>query len=163
MFEAYKRWRHSRGFGIHSPSAYRLIREVLRPSGRYGYYAYAALRRLASDRREFSEFCMVYRLLVDLQPASIAVAGSPKLAQVARLAFPERLTNAASDAAFAIVADTQGAAPAGRGGALFCGDGINCSGEFICNMSDGHVFLGPRHVLCLPNPKRPFQTFTLNF
>lgn len=34
----YCRWRHRRGFGIHSPFAYRLIREALYPSRGYAYY-----------------------------------------------------------------------------------------------------------------------------
>lgn len=39
LFKEYIRWRHSRGFGVHSPFAFRLISDVLRP-GRYGYYSY---------------------------------------------------------------------------------------------------------------------------
>ncbi len=36
---AYRRWRHTRGFGIHSPFAYRLVKEVVSPSPGYLYYA----------------------------------------------------------------------------------------------------------------------------
>lgn len=35
----FTRWRHARGFGIHSPFAYRLIREAIRPARGYAYYA----------------------------------------------------------------------------------------------------------------------------
>lgn len=35
----YKRWRHSRGFGVHSPFAYALVREGLRLSHGYAFYA----------------------------------------------------------------------------------------------------------------------------
>ncbi len=34
----YRRWRHTRGFGIHSPYAYSLLTDSLRPGMRYGYY-----------------------------------------------------------------------------------------------------------------------------
>lgn len=39
IFKAYIRWRHSRGFGVHSPYAYRFVTDVVRP-GDYGYYSY---------------------------------------------------------------------------------------------------------------------------
>ena len=38
-FSAYRKWRHSKGFGVHSPYAYRFVSDVIRP-GRYGFYAY---------------------------------------------------------------------------------------------------------------------------
>ncbi len=33
------RWRHRRGFGVHSPAAYMLVRDVVRPKRGYRYYA----------------------------------------------------------------------------------------------------------------------------
>lgn len=38
--EAYKRWRHSRGFGVHSPFAYHIVTTAVRPGRRYAYYGY---------------------------------------------------------------------------------------------------------------------------
>ena len=38
LAKRYRRWRHTRGFGIHSPYAYRLLTDSLRPGARYGYY-----------------------------------------------------------------------------------------------------------------------------
>lgn len=35
----YRRWRHTRGFGVHSPFAFRLVTEVIRPPLGYIYYA----------------------------------------------------------------------------------------------------------------------------
>ena len=37
---AYLRWRHSRGFGVHSPFAYDLVKMAVRP-GDYEFYGYA--------------------------------------------------------------------------------------------------------------------------
>ena len=56
---AFQRLRHSRGFGVHSPFAYRFVTDVIRP-GQYGYYAYDAIDatsdihpRLASQAKWF--------------------------------------------------------------------------------------------------------------
>ena len=38
--ETYKRWRHTRGYGVHSPFAYSLVKEVVRPGRKYGHYGY---------------------------------------------------------------------------------------------------------------------------
>lgn len=38
LAKRYRRWRHTRGFGIHSPYAYALLTDSLRPGTRYGYY-----------------------------------------------------------------------------------------------------------------------------
>lgn len=40
---AYRRWRHTKGYGVHSPYAYRLVRLALHPSRGYGYYGYDAI------------------------------------------------------------------------------------------------------------------------
>lgn len=58
------------GFGVHSPSAYRYVREVLRLPRGMAYYAYATLPATpaAVDSR------LLYRVALDLQPATFAVA-----------------------------------------------------------------------------------------
>ena len=45
MWQSYLRWRHSHGFGVHSPYAYQLVTTVIRP-GDYGYYGYDRIDRL---------------------------------------------------------------------------------------------------------------------
>lgn len=40
--KAFQRYRHSRGFGVHSPYAFQFVNDVVKP-GDYGYYAYDAL------------------------------------------------------------------------------------------------------------------------
>lgn len=41
--EAYKRWRHTHGYGVHSPFAYMMVKEIVRPGRLYRYYAETAL------------------------------------------------------------------------------------------------------------------------
>lgn len=43
MFGWYKRWRHSRGYGVHSPYAYKIVTEVLQSPRGYAYYGYEIL------------------------------------------------------------------------------------------------------------------------
>lgn len=40
---AYRRWRHTKGYGVHSPYAYRLVKLALHPARGYGYYGYDAI------------------------------------------------------------------------------------------------------------------------
>ncbi|MCH5235942.1 MAG: hypothetical protein J1E16_11675 [Muribaculaceae bacterium] len=62
----YLRWRHSKGYGVHSPYAYRFITEVLRP-GNYGYYAYDHLTTLNRNFKEHrSSFFREARFLIRL-------------------------------------------------------------------------------------------------
>ena len=64
-------WRHGRGFGIHSPFAFRFITEVLRQ--KLGYYGYADI---SPDKR----MRLLYRLVVFFQPERVMVmSAAPKL------------------------------------------------------------------------------------
>lgn len=49
LFQPYLRWRHSEGFGVHSPYAYRFVKDVIKP-GNYGYYGYSAIEKEARKR-----------------------------------------------------------------------------------------------------------------
>ena len=48
LLKKYKRWRHSKGYGVHSPYAYKLVTDVLRP-GIYGYYSYHEIEHWAEE------------------------------------------------------------------------------------------------------------------
>lgn len=50
--EAYRRWRHTRGYGVHSPFAYEVVKGAVRPGKPYRYYAYEDIdNALESDNR----------------------------------------------------------------------------------------------------------------
>lgn len=86
-----RRLRHGRGFGVHSPSAYRYIREVLRQP--CAYYAYEAVDAMAASwpggRRHAR---MLLRIAASARPASVAVGCdgylSATAAAICRLACP---------------------------------------------------------------------------
>lgn len=78
----WQRLRHSRGFGVHSPFAYRFIREVLRE--RCAYYAYADVDTLAAawpGGRAGAR--LLLRLCVWRRPSLVAVCGDEPAASAA--------------------------------------------------------------------------------
>lgn len=48
--DAYLRWRHSHGFGVHSPFAYSLVKRAVRPGRKYKFYGYRYIDELLSDK-----------------------------------------------------------------------------------------------------------------
>lgn len=62
LVNRYKRWRHGHGFGVHSPYAYRLVRDVLRPGRGYAYYAYADIDHMLNSRRSAIGRDAIYRV-----------------------------------------------------------------------------------------------------
>ncbi|MDE6006760.1 MAG: hypothetical protein K2G67_04330 [Muribaculaceae bacterium] len=70
--EAYKRWRHTRGYGVHSPFAYRIVRRVVRQSPGYRYYIESDLPEMSrAERREVRQ---LIRLAAELDIRSAAIA-----------------------------------------------------------------------------------------
>lgn len=69
LLGAYKRLRRSYGFGIHSPWAYHIVREVL--PDEYAYYDYATIRRLYGADGRMA--CMLYRVLADAAADTVSV------------------------------------------------------------------------------------------
>lgn len=67
------RMRRSRGFGVHSPFAFRFVTCVLRERGEY--YSYEQLRSLAKDKRDFRRLALLFRLVCELHPDSIISDG----------------------------------------------------------------------------------------
>lgn len=73
MFKAFQRWRHSHGYGVHSPFGYELVTRAVRP-GPYAWYGYAdidhALDSSLPGRIRF-EARMLLRFLAIINPESI--------------------------------------------------------------------------------------------
>lgn len=55
MIESYKRWRHSRGYGVHSPFAYRIVKQALFPKRGYAWYGYALIEGNENEYITISE------------------------------------------------------------------------------------------------------------
>lgn len=172
--EWYKQLRHSYGFGIHSPSAYRLIREVLNPSPRYGYYAYATLRHMASKRHSRRELCLLYRILVDCQPESVAIVGEvdESVKEIVNIALPNaQMVHATDCPDFIIVGESCRHTDSSRmklcakptTHIYFCDGQSSLLKECIAKMNAGHIFRNSRRALIVNRANLPLQIFNLIF
>ena len=73
IFEGYRRWRHTRGYGVHSPYAFNLVTSVVHP-GDYSWYGYSDIDRTfpeVVDRKVRREARMLLRLVAELRPRSV--------------------------------------------------------------------------------------------
>lgn len=163
----YKRWRHGHGFGVHSPFAYRMVREVLRPSSATGYYAYGELssaRRRLGCALSQKEVELIYRVLVALRPATVAVSEGPSqgvLQEIVRCALPH---SAIVDGADAQMLLCEGAAQcSGNYAMAYFTDSSNSAVKRIwAETQSGHMYHNPHRALivsrCLPR-----QSFAVKF
>ncbi len=84
------RWRHTLGYGVHSPLAFRIIKECVHPDSRYAYYADSAIDYMfAGDRRLRSRLRMLVRLIANLKPRHIHMPDCDRrIADIIAAAFP---------------------------------------------------------------------------
>lgn len=95
---ALARHHRSRGFGIHSPSAYKFVTQVLRE--RLPYYAYDDLRTLRRALQASGERCpgnremqLLFRVVNHLAPQHILLVGADSALTVAAMLMPSRKTD----------------------------------------------------------------------
>lgn len=85
---SYRRLRHTYGFGVHSPFAFRLVKDVVRPGRAYSWYGYEDIDAAVNSRRTGirveRQAKMFLRLLAFLNPKSLFLPlGSDPLYHVA--------------------------------------------------------------------------------
>lgn len=85
-----ERWRHTRGYGVHSPLAYRLVKECIRPDARYGFYSDAHTDfAYHEDRRKKKMARMIIRMLNLLRPRRVWIQNADKpLTAAIKSSFP---------------------------------------------------------------------------
>ena len=86
-----RRWRHTRGYGVHSPLAFSIVKECIRPDKRYGFYCDAYLDfEYHEDRRGLRRARMIIRLLNLLRPSLVWMPDSDKrIATAIRMIMPK--------------------------------------------------------------------------
>ena len=151
----YKRWRHSRGFGIHSPFAYRFITEVLCQP--LAYYAYA---HTGKDRN----LRLIVRLLAFFRPERIMIASDDagRYADIVKKIAP-RARIVDRDADF-LIADRR-VELGGPVNAVFLGrQAVEWWQTECCGMPYGMSFSnGCSRTVCAALPHLPRQDFSLRF
>lgn len=171
LARAYKRWRHGRGFGVHSPYAFRMVTDVLRLPSSYFYYAYTDIARERVRLRapiSLNEALLIFRLAVEFAPARVAVfARNPLhnlLRAIVRLAAPQaRITDKADGADMVIAFDPLPAplAPETHAylacGALVHADTRAAAGGF------GHIYRSRSRAVVAARAHLPFQVFEISF
>lgn len=96
----YKRWRHGRGFGVHSPFAYNFITGTLRE--RLPYYAYERIEATCSTLSDITlsvkRLKLIFRIIVRFNPKYVMVCGD-------RNSIAERLAIKSVSRSIAMVSD----------------------------------------------------------
>lgn len=174
----WQRLRHGRGFGIHSPFAFRFITEVL--NGPYAYYAYPSIERLSASLTGVSadELKALFRVLVYFQPRHVAVCGDRSrplhkaVCRIVRSAVPHAVV-VGPDRECDFVVALPGRAAEGLGtvsrqkaSAYIFSAEQDCPAldEFVRNLGFGMVFTNRRSVSVIAAlPHLPAQYFQVRF
>ena len=169
VFGWYLRWRHGRGFGIHSPFAFDFLRSELRAPRGYAYYSYERLP--CSTTYPGDTLRLLYRILLRLQPAQICIeGGDSSLAETVLLACPHARLVAAREADLLLVADSNDAIAAdGHSHLLVLPPYTRPKMRLWLSRlrsARGGMSFGCRHsraLVFVANPKLPRQDFDIRF
>lgn len=81
------RHRHRKGFGVHSPFAYRVVKDIIAPSRKYRYYAEEAIAGYDSPSRQITRLALMVHRLVGRYNYRIKVSAlSPSVETLMRYA-----------------------------------------------------------------------------
>ena len=86
-----RRWRHTRGYGVHSPLAYRIVKDCIRPDKKYGFYSDAYLDfEYHEERAALRNAKMTVRLINLIRPQRIWYPnGDKRLYSALKMSFPK--------------------------------------------------------------------------
>lgn len=176
LFEAYKRWRHTRGYGVHSPYAFAVLTEAI--TSPHGYYGYAALNRhfrpSARNSVTARRCRLALRLVAWLRPDSVCVTdGSARLLHTAlregrpsaRFFAPKAADKASFVASPHGDDDVRLLAGCLAGGATLLAFNIGAenSQTLIDAMEQGVGFVSPDALLLIPRRETGKAVYSINF
>lgn len=71
LYDRFKRWKRRRGFGVHSPEAYRIVRRVIRPANDVKFYGEETLDLSDTSPRLVKEAKLLLRFVAYENPAYV--------------------------------------------------------------------------------------------
>lgn len=176
------RWRHSRGFGVHSPYAYRLVCDVVRPNPRYGYYGYHDVERAvlearvgtSSESRFIRRACLLLRCVATLRPVSVWLPPSPPVGMTVAVekGAGSRITEKPEDCELMVMDDPSAQdveaiirhiSVPGHSLLVFGTSGAGLAAELGKVMTDGLVLYGLSTLLAVNRPDMPLVIHAVNF
>lgn len=159
IFAWYKRLRHGRGYGVHSPAAFAMVQDVLNLPSQYMYYGEADIPGRSAR--------MLFRILVHIQPTTVAIYGETPDALVDAIvhsALPHaRIVARGERADMAIVGGLSVIDTSLYNNFYFQDSRNPMVRRAIDSLPAGHVYRNPRRTLIVANPKLPRQIFDIRF
>ena len=167
IINRFRRWRHSRGFGIHSPFAFRFVCEVLNPPRKYGFYAYDQLDALRHQLRvrtiSKQRLRMLFRVIGELRPATVAIVAEAETAallkRVVAMAAPK--AEIVDDRADLLICDSLRVCP-DAANAIFLNP-ANGAVDAFSSRQYGHLYRNPDITIYVGHKHLPRQTFEVKF
>lgn len=163
----FRRWRHSRGFGIHSPYAFRFVCEVLNPSRTYGFYAYEELeqrlRQLRVRTISRRRLSMLFRVVVELRPATVSIVADGNMAELLRFVVAKASPRAevVDDRADLLLCASTAVCHDATHAVFF--DISNGALDAFAGRAYGHLYRNPDIVIYVGHKHLPRQTFEVKF
>lgn len=173
LAESYKRWRHTRGYGVHSTFAYRLLTEAIKCP--YAYYGYADVNRLFDPRQRHCLAAergrLVLRIAAWLRPESYALTDSRAVVLKTAMRTGHRKARVASPAEAALILAPEGSQAfkqleeAAKRGASIVAFGITEeeSRRVVEEMSEGVAFIARDALILVTRPQTAKAVYTANF
>lgn len=163
LLKSYRRWRHRRGFGVHSPSAFSFVGDVVRPARGYGYYAYPTLPRLGGGDNPL----LLFRLVARIKPATVAIlADTPqRLSDAAKIVSAANsstiVDNCAPEVDLLLCLHHDSDTATTWRHAYFSDTRHPSLARRAAAATTGHLFKGRRHAIFVDSPA-PFQTIDIS-
>lgn len=167
----YKRLRHGRGFGVHSPLAYDMVRETLCPPALYAYYIYdelPALRKHYPTPLANHDLRLIFRVAVRMRPSSVTIAAqSPAILEhLIRLAVPgAKIKRTGGEMLICEGMCTPEGADAlsGLKTAVFTDSGNPALQQIWDGVARGHLYCNPTRAVLIVSDDVPRQKFDIRF
>lgn len=167
LARAYKRWRHGRGFGIHSPFAYTLIVETLRDT--LPYYKYDEVDGVGDKNLSAARLKTIFRMIVRFKPETVTISGvrgAEALRKAISLADSRiEFTDNSADMTV-ICADATRSVNQNSGVNIFLGDAVRCAAcdEMWDGMNDGMRIDNSKDcTIIIRSSKFPHQRYDVKF